>query len=302
MQIVFCQPLHWVELPLIVFLIEEGNMTYKEFIQNIIDNRGQYGISNNEYYEMHHIIPRCLEGNGDTKERTFRKNSRHPNCIYLYPREHFVAHKLLAKEYPNNHNLVRAWWLMSHINGERYQLTSEEYEEARTKFVQTISGENNYFHTHKFYTWKDKHLSEETKLKISETRKQRYKEGRWTSYFEGKDHSGSNNGFYGKHHTDEFKRNHSQKMKDKGSWKGDRNPACHRNNYGGENFNAKAVICLNTLDVYNCCLDASRELNINYTSLCSCCNGKRKTAGKHPQTGEKLRWMFYNDYLLFICE
>ena len=30
-----------------------------------------------------------------------------------------------------------------------------------------------------------------------------------------------------------------------------------------------------------------------------CCKGKRKTAGKHPETGEKLTWMFYEDYSIF---
>lgn len=37
-------------------------MTYDEFIQNIIDTRGQWGIPEYEYHEAHHIIPKCLEG------------------------------------------------------------------------------------------------------------------------------------------------------------------------------------------------------------------------------------------------
>ena len=39
-------------------------MTYKEFIDNIIETRGQWNISKGEYFEVHHIIPRCLGGDG----------------------------------------------------------------------------------------------------------------------------------------------------------------------------------------------------------------------------------------------
>ena len=32
------------------------NITYKEFIQNILDTRGRFGCGD-EYHEKHHIIP-----------------------------------------------------------------------------------------------------------------------------------------------------------------------------------------------------------------------------------------------------
>lgn len=61
-------------------------MNYNEYIQNIIDTRGQWGISKDEYFEMHHITPSCIGGTGDyitPKGRsTFYKNSEHYNCIY----------------------------------------------------------------------------------------------------------------------------------------------------------------------------------------------------------------------------
>ena len=52
-------------------------MTYNEFIQNIINTRGQWNIPANIYYEAHHIIPRCLGGlpNGCVHK------SKHPNII-----------------------------------------------------------------------------------------------------------------------------------------------------------------------------------------------------------------------------
>lgn len=66
-------------------------ITYKDFIQNIIDTRGQFACNKNEYCERHHIKPKCLGGNNDKE-----------NLIDLYAHEHFIAHKLLAQENPNN--------------------------------------------------------------------------------------------------------------------------------------------------------------------------------------------------------
>ena len=52
-------------------------MTYNEFIQNIINIRGQYGIPMNEYCEVHHIIPRCEGGLPEYSNR----NILHENLI-----------------------------------------------------------------------------------------------------------------------------------------------------------------------------------------------------------------------------
>ena len=40
-------------------------MTYNEFIQNILDTRGRFGIPDGEYKERHHIVPKCLGGTND---------------------------------------------------------------------------------------------------------------------------------------------------------------------------------------------------------------------------------------------
>jgi hypothetical protein len=45
-------------------------------------------------YEKHHIIPRGLGGPDIS-----------PNIIYLTPKEHVIAHHLLAKAYPNEEKL-----------------------------------------------------------------------------------------------------------------------------------------------------------------------------------------------------
>ena len=100
-------------------------MTYNTFIQNIISSVGQrrkgvvVGI-----FETHHIIPRCLGGSNDPS-----------NLIDLTPREHFIAHSLLAQENPNNFKLVCAWRYMSMLNKQYYAVTPEEYENARKAII-----------------------------------------------------------------------------------------------------------------------------------------------------------------------
>jgi hypothetical protein len=72
-------------------------MDYKKIYDSLI-NRGKNRLtSGNIYYESHHIIPRCMNGNDEQN-----------NLVYLTPEEHYVAHQLLVKIYPNNSKLAHA--------------------------------------------------------------------------------------------------------------------------------------------------------------------------------------------------
>lgn len=58
------------------------------------------------------------------------------------------------------------------------------------------------------------------------------------------------------------------------------------------------VICLNTKQIFDSITEACNKLGINVPSnISKCCKGKCETAGKHPITGEFLKWMYYKDYL-----
>ena len=74
------------------------SLTYNEFIQNILDTRGRFGVPEGEYKERHHILPKCMGGNDDEL-----------NLIDLYAREHYEAHRLLAQENPHDKGLQFAW-------------------------------------------------------------------------------------------------------------------------------------------------------------------------------------------------
>lgn len=57
------------------------------------------------YSEQHHIVPRCLGGDNSPE-----------NLVKLSPEEHYVAHQLLVKMYPNEQSLVYAALMMTVAN------------------------------------------------------------------------------------------------------------------------------------------------------------------------------------------
>lgn len=59
----------------------------------------------------------------------------------------------------------------------------------------------------------------------------------------------------------------------------------------------KNIVCVNTKEVYKSAMEVKKILNIDNTCVGYCCKGKQKSAGKHPITGEPLKWMYYEDYI-----
>ena len=66
-------------------------------------------------------------------------------------------------------------------------------------------------------------------------------------------------------------------------------------NLSSKNHCAKKVICLNTMEIFNCIADSARKYNICPESIGECCNNpdKNKTAGIDLITRERLQWRFY---------
>lgn len=65
------------------------------------------------------------------------------------------------------------------------------------------------------------------------------------------------------------------------------------------NSNKKQVICLETQQVFESCKEAYKWLgyNVDGHSIQDNCKNITKSAGKHPETHERLHWMFYCDYI-----
>lgn len=104
-----------------------------------------------------------------------------------------------------------------------------------------------------------KHHTEESLQKIRQARKKQV---------------GEKNPFYGKHHTEESKRKISEAKKGQGN---------------------KAIYCITTGEYFNSIKEASQKYNILPCDISKNCNKHRKSAGKHPITGEKMVWCFVEE-------
>ena len=130
-------------------------MTYIEYINSIISSRGQWNIGANQYFEGHHIIPKCLGGTGNPRKKD-------ANIIWLYPEEHYIAHKLLAEENPDNKKIALAWSMMiwPHGNdGRQYKVSAEDYARCKRLMSRTL---------------KNHMVSDSSRKKMSESQKKRF--------------------------------------------------------------------------------------------------------------------------------
>lgn len=103
-------------------------MDYKKLYKNLIDAGKNRGIPEG-YKEVHHIIPKSFGGSDDPE-----------NLVALTAREHFVAHRLLAKMYPNS-GMAHAVYKMacSNLTMKRFKVTSRVYEQLRKDHAQRVS-------------------------------------------------------------------------------------------------------------------------------------------------------------------
>jgi hypothetical protein len=139
---------------------------YTKWYNDIINNAKLRNITTRKqakailgYPELHHIIPKCIGGT-DAKE----------NTVFLTGKEHFICHWLLTKcVLDGKEKLCYALWLMMNIENHlqtRYKITSRKYEILK-KLMSEVFSKSQKGRTH----------SEETKQKMSATRKQRIADG-----------------------------------------------------------------------------------------------------------------------------
>ena len=80
-------------------------MNYKKIYDALVEKSKHRGLDKSQhegYFEIHHIVPRSL-GGSNAKE----------NLVMFTAREHFIAHMLLWKAFPQEASLQRAAWIMS---------------------------------------------------------------------------------------------------------------------------------------------------------------------------------------------
>lgn len=117
-------------------------MQYKRIYNSLILKAKSQKIEG--YTETHHILPKCLGG-----------SDSHENLVKMTPEQHYLAHQLLIKIYPEEKSLVSALVRMSGNNGYR---TNKLYGWIKRKSADFISELH-----------KGKPKSEEHKRKISDS-------------------------------------------------------------------------------------------------------------------------------------
>jgi hypothetical protein len=104
-------------------------MDYRNHYALLIERARQRTLQG--YSEKHHVLPRCMGGTNDAC-----------NLVGLTAREHFVAHKLLVKIYPESIKLKHALWAMMTANkkAQAYRITSRCYEMLRVAIAESMKG------------------------------------------------------------------------------------------------------------------------------------------------------------------
>ena len=64
-----------------------------------------------------------------------------------------------------------------------------------------------------------------------------------------------------------------------------------------QGFNWRSIICLNTMEIFESTANASIKYDILASNIHGCCKNKRRFAGRHPTTDERMIWMYYNKFL-----
>lgn len=103
-------------------------MDYKRIYDQLVEKAKPRGLDKSKhegYFEIHHIVPRCM-GGGDEPE----------NLVMFTAREHYTAHLLLWKSYPEERGLAHSAWMMSN----RFSIkNSHVYESLRVEVAESMS-------------------------------------------------------------------------------------------------------------------------------------------------------------------
>jgi hypothetical protein len=133
---------------------------YTRWYYSLINAANERTVSNDEYVEKHHIIPKSLGG-----------SNQKDNIVLLTAREHFVCHLLLIRMTlgKNKAKMVNAALRLATDRKER-KVNARLYEhikkERQLYLSITMVGEGNHFYGRKH--------SDETRRKMSDSRRKWY--------------------------------------------------------------------------------------------------------------------------------
>src|SRR4249919_471048 len=101
-------------------------MDYKAHYGRLMERARSRSLAG--YKERHHVIPRCL---GGTNERG--------NIVSLTAQEHFVAHQLLVRIYPNDIKLLASAIFMTVGPRQVGRVNNKMYAWLKVRFGRHVS-------------------------------------------------------------------------------------------------------------------------------------------------------------------
>jgi hypothetical protein len=200
-----------------LFIQNKYTTAYFKIIEKAkLDNRSK----KDDYYENHHIIPKCSPFNGTNDK---------PNRVLLTPKEHFICHLLLTKMCEGIFKIKMVYALNNMTRSSSHnkrKLTSGQYAIAKRILSKNKTGtklpEDKKKNLRGRIPWNKGKTKDtdsrimEYSLKMSGDNHHRPWLGRKMSDKQKKELSsrqmGENNSFYGKSHSNEFKLSQSKKM------------------------------------------------------------------------------------------
>ena len=130
-------------------------MNYQQIYDDLCAGKGKNRNLTGKTHK-HHIIPRCISGTDDPN-----------NLVILTLREHFIAHRLLTKIYPNHSGLIYAVFNMSKcyhyskINSRTYEYLQQQYSKSASELA-TENWKNPKFRSKQLKsrkkTWQDPNI------------------------------------------------------------------------------------------------------------------------------------------------
>jgi hypothetical protein len=238
-------------------------LNYLKIYYRIIENSKK--LSRDGYLEIHHIVPRSIFGQQILDESNLSELDDPKNLVALTAREHFIVHWLLAREFPNNKQLVGAFWAMSNFakpeSAKRnYIVSSRTFEEARklfsnSKFKPIIQ----YSLTGEFIKVFDSRTEAALELNI-----------RMSGFNKNFKSSG---GFIWRNFKEDFP---------------------NKIDPYSPNDASKPIVQLSPdanyyIKTFSSAVEASEILGIGYGHISSCCNNQRNSSGGY-------KWIFEEDY------
>jgi hypothetical protein len=239
-------------------IINISFMNYLKIYNNLIEKSKNRILE--KYYEKHHIIPKCIGGDNIN------------NIAKLTAKEHFIAHMLLCKIYPNNGKLLYALWRLINSKGKQgYKITARTYEKIKMDLsIKRSKDQKNKLHT------------TESKLKISLSQKNIPKSDNHKKQMSLNhcDVNGIKNPMYNKKHKDDSKVKMSLKaklrIKEKNPFYGKHHKKdsllkIQQTKINNQTKSKFKIFCYNNNKIYLSLRDIEKDLNINRKKASLCC-------------------------------